>query len=99
MTSRKGKYSFLQGTFGLQIMIPDMFFIPSSGKKVCSTNEPASIHNLPERGLVRGDKEFREKYPLILSLGNRNLYYTHSQHRRVRALKSNVSRTIYRDRS
>ncbi len=28
-----------------------------------------------------------EKYPLILSTGNRNLYYTHGQFRRIRALK------------
>ena len=41
----------------------------------------------PERGPIRGDKEFRDKYPLILSVGNRNLYYTHSQHRQVPALK------------
>jgi len=40
----------------------------------------------PERGPVRGTKEFLEKYPLILSTGNRNLYYTHSQHRHVRKL-------------
>ena len=32
-------------------------------------------------------KEFIDKYPLILSTGNRNYYYTHSQHRNVKALK------------
>lgn len=31
--------------------------------------------------------ELGEKYPLILSTGNRNYYYTHSQHRRVKTLK------------
>jgi anaerobic selenocysteine-containing dehydrogenase len=32
-------------------------------------------------------EEFRDRYPLILSTGNRNFYYTHSQHRRVQNLK------------
>jgi anaerobic selenocysteine-containing dehydrogenase len=40
----------------------------------------------PERGPKRGKKEFLEMYPLILSTGSRNLYYTHSQHRNVEAL-------------
>jgi formate dehydrogenase (coenzyme F420) alpha subunit len=41
----------------------------------------------PERGPNRGDKEFLAKYPLILSTGNRNLHYTHSQQRGVKALQ------------
>lgn len=41
----------------------------------------------PERGPARGDKAFLNRYPLILSVGNRNIYYTHSQHREVSALK------------
>ena len=49
--------------------------------------DPLPSYLEPERGPIRGDKAFREKYPLILSVGNRNLYYTHSQHRHVRALK------------
>ena len=42
----------------------------------------------PERGVMRADKEFLKQYPLVLSIGNRNLYYTHSQHRSVAALTS-----------
>ncbi|MBW1850961.1 MAG: molybdopterin-dependent oxidoreductase [Deltaproteobacteria bacterium] len=49
--------------------------------------DPLPSYLEPERGPVRGDKAFREEYPLILSVGNRNLYYTHSQHRQVKALK------------
>ena len=49
--------------------------------------DPLPSYLDPERGPVRGDKAFREKYPLILSVGNRNLYRTHSQHHQVRALK------------
>ena len=41
----------------------------------------------PERSPLRGDKAFLKRYPLILSVGNRNLYYTHSQHRQVKSLK------------
>jgi len=74
--------------------IPEGLFRTPSGKieiysdaleKVGFSPLPSYLE--PERGPVRGDKTFREKYPLILSVGNRNLYYTHSQHRQVRVLK------------
>lgn len=41
----------------------------------------------PEKGPGRGDNEFLERYPLILSTGSRRIYYTHSQHRNVEALR------------
>lgn len=44
----------------------------------------------PERGPERASKEFLTKYPLILSTGSRNLYYTHSQHRAVKTLQKIV---------
>lgn len=74
--------------------IPEGLFRTPSGKieiysdtleKVGFSPLPSYLE--PERGPVRGDKAFREKYPLILSVGNRNLYCTHSQHHQVRALK------------
>jgi len=49
--------------------------------------DPLPTYLEPEQGPIRGDKAFREKYPLILSVGNRNLYYTHSQQRHVEGLK------------
>jgi anaerobic selenocysteine-containing dehydrogenase len=49
--------------------------------------DPLPSYLEPERGPRRGDKAFLKKYPLILSVGNRNRYYTHSQHRHVDALK------------
>lgn len=49
--------------------------------------DPLPSYLEPERGPIRGEKAFLEKYPLILSVGSRNLYYTHSQHRQVKALK------------
>ena len=50
--------------------------------------DPLPSYLEPERGLMRADKAFLKKYPLILSIGNRNLYYTHSQYRAVSALKT-----------
>ena len=49
--------------------------------------DPLPIYLEPERAPGRGSKAFQEKYPLILSTGSRNLYYTHSQHRGVAALR------------
>ena len=49
--------------------------------------DPLPTYLEPERGPGRGSNEFLAKYPLILSTGSRNLYYTHSQHRKVAALK------------
>jgi len=48
--------------------------------------DPLPTYLEPEQGPVRGDKAFRERYPLILSVGNRNIYYTHSQQRQVEGL-------------
>ena len=74
--------------------IPEGLFCSPSGKIEIYSNALAKVgfsplpsYLEPERGPVRGDTAFREKYPLILSIGNRNLYYTHSQHRQVQALK------------
>jgi anaerobic selenocysteine-containing dehydrogenase len=73
---------------------PDGFFrTPSKKIEIYSDAleqagfDPLPSYLEPERGPVRGDKAFREKYPLILSVGNRNLYYTHSQHHQVEALR------------
>jgi anaerobic selenocysteine-containing dehydrogenase len=49
--------------------------------------DPLPTYLEPEKSPWRAPKEFSERYPLILSVGNRNLYYTHSQHRQVLALK------------
>lgn len=50
-------------------------------------HNPLPDYQEPERSPLSADKELLEKYPLILSTGNRNYYYTHSQHRSVGALK------------
>ena len=34
-----------------------------------------------------GDPKMFKKYPLILTTGARNLYYTHSQHRNIKGLR------------
>lgn len=48
--------------------------------------DPLPTYLEPERSPLRGHSAFIEKYPLTLSVGNRNLYYTHSQHRQARSL-------------
>jgi anaerobic selenocysteine-containing dehydrogenase len=48
----------------------------------------------PERGPRRGAEDFLKKYPLILSVGNRNLYYTHSQQRQVKFLTKRVPEAL-----
>ena len=77
-----------------QYTIPSKLFRTPSGKiEIYSeTLEKAGFDPLPsylepERGPVRGGRDFLEKYPLILSVGNRNIYYTHSQQRQSAALK------------
>jgi len=74
--------------------IPDGFFRTPSGKIEIYSDalEQAGFNPLPsylepERGPVRGQRSFLKKYPLILSAGNRNLYYTHSQLHQVEALQ------------
>ncbi|NIR15391.1 MAG: molybdopterin oxidoreductase, partial [Desulfobacterales bacterium] len=46
---------------------------------------PLPDYQEPERSPMGAAKEFLDKYPLILSTGNRNYYYTHSQHRDIKA--------------
>jgi anaerobic selenocysteine-containing dehydrogenase len=77
-----------------QYEIPERLFRTPSGKiEIYSETlkkegfDPLPSYLEPERGPVRGKKDFLKKYPLILSVGNRNIYYTHSQQRRVPALK------------
>lgn len=74
--------------------IPEGFFRTPSGKIEIYSDaleqvgfDPLPSYLEPERGPVRGEKSFLAKYPLILSVGNRNLYYTHSQLHQVEALQ------------
>ncbi len=48
--------------------------------------DPLPTYLEPHRS-PQGSPELLEKYPLILSTGNRNLYFTHGQFRNVKALK------------
>jgi len=51
---------------------------------------PLPDYREPERGPLSVDKELLEKYPLILSTGHRNYYFTHGQHRNVQSLREKV---------
>jgi anaerobic selenocysteine-containing dehydrogenase len=48
--------------------------------------DPLPTYLEPQRSPA-GSPELLEKYPLILSTGNRNRYYTHGQFRRVKSLQ------------
>ncbi|WP_459947504.1 molybdopterin-containing oxidoreductase family protein [Desulfocastanea catecholica] len=50
--------------------------------------DPLPSFKVPERSIWGEGKDFLKKYPLILSIGSRNYYYTHSQHRNVDALRN-----------
>ena len=49
--------------------------------------DPLPVYVEPLRSPRSEDKAFLERYPLILSTGNRNFYYTHSQFREVSSLR------------
>lgn len=49
--------------------------------------DPMPTYQEPLRSPMSAELAFLEEYPLILSTGNRNYYYTHSQHRNVKALR------------
>ncbi|MCP4297694.1 MAG: molybdopterin-dependent oxidoreductase [Proteobacteria bacterium] len=48
--------------------------------------DPMPTFLAPEQGPMRAGKEFLKKYPLTLSIGNRNYYFTHTQHRNINKL-------------
>lgn len=52
--------------------------------------DPLPTYQEPLRSPMSADHAFIEEYPLILSTGNRNYYFTHSQHRNVQALREQV---------
>jgi anaerobic selenocysteine-containing dehydrogenase len=49
--------------------------------------DPLPTYQEPLRSPMSAERALLEEYPLILSTGNRNYYYTHSQHRNVKALR------------
>lgn len=52
--------------------------------------DPLPTYQEPLRSPMSAELAFLEEYPLILSTGNRNYYYTHSQHRNVKALRDHA---------
>jgi anaerobic selenocysteine-containing dehydrogenase len=50
-------------------------------------HDPLPVYIEPVRSPRNQDKAFLERYPLILSTGNRSYYYTHSQFRGVGPLR------------
>lgn len=78
------KYSVREGTFST----------PSGKIEIYSEAmekagaDPLPVYIEPERSPRTANPEFLRKYPLILSTGNRNYYYTHSQFRKLDDLKA-----------
>jgi formate dehydrogenase (coenzyme F420) alpha subunit len=52
--------------------------------------DPLPTYQEPERSPLSASKAFFDEFPLILSTGHRNYYFTHSQHRNVKTLKDKV---------
>ena len=51
--------------------------------------DPLPTYREPDQSPMSGS-EFYKKYPLILTTGARILYYTHGQHRNIKALKQKI---------
>jgi formate dehydrogenase (coenzyme F420) alpha subunit len=72
---------------------PGLFRTPSGKIEIYSEAieqvgfNPLPTYVEPLRSPRSKDKEFVDRYPLILSTGNRNYYYTHGQFRNVTALR------------
>jgi anaerobic selenocysteine-containing dehydrogenase len=73
--------------------IPEGTFKTPSGKiEIYSSTlkeygfDPLPSYQEPAKSPRRSDKEFLQKYPLVLSTGNRKMSFTHGQHRNVRTL-------------
>ena len=49
--------------------------------------DPLPTYTEPLRSPLSAEEDFLKEYPLILGTGNRNYYYTHSQHRNVDTLR------------
>jgi anaerobic selenocysteine-containing dehydrogenase len=60
--------------------------------------DPLPTYREPDQSPL-GDPQLFEKYPMILTTGARDLYYTHSQHRNIQGLKEKESRTLCGDSS
>lgn len=48
--------------------------------------DPLPTYQEPLQSRINAPREFLDKYPLILTTGHRNYFYTHSQHRNVAKL-------------
>lgn len=74
-------------------MTSDLFPTPSHKIEIYSDAlehigfDPLPTYQEPARSPMSAEIGFLTEYPLILSTGHRNYYYTHSQHRTVQALK------------
>ncbi|NTU60585.1 MAG: molybdopterin-dependent oxidoreductase, partial [Deltaproteobacteria bacterium] len=80
---------YQEKTYGIT---PGLFKTPSGKIEIYSPAienvgfNPLPVYVEPQRSPKSADKAMLEKYPLILSTGNRSYYYTHSQFRNLAKL-------------
>jgi anaerobic selenocysteine-containing dehydrogenase len=88
----EGDY-YQEKTYGIP---DDLFRTPSHKIEIYSDAlekvgaNPLPDYQEPHRSPLSLDVDTLKKYPLILSTGNRNYYYTHSQHRNIQKLREKV---------
>jgi len=90
LNEKPGGDFYQQKTYGIT---PGLFKTPSGKIEIYSPAienvgfNPLPVYVEPHRSPKSKDKDLLEKYPLILSTGNRSYYYTHSQFRHLAALR------------
>lgn len=83
---------YMEKQYGMEAYEVRGFATPSKMLEIYSDTmekegfDPLPTYLEPEQSPL-GDSEMVSKYPLILTTGARNLYFTHGQHRNVKALR------------
>ena len=83
---------YMEKKFGMEGYERKGFSTPSKKIEIYSETfekegfDPLPTYREPDQSPL-GDPQLFKKYPLILTTGARNLYYTHTQHRNIQGLK------------
>jgi anaerobic selenocysteine-containing dehydrogenase len=83
---------YMQKKYGMDGYEVKGFSTPSKKIEIYSETfekagfDPLPTYREPDQSPL-GDPQLFQKYPLILTTGARNLYYTHTQHRNIQGLK------------
>jgi anaerobic selenocysteine-containing dehydrogenase len=83
---------YMEKKYGMEEIEVKGFSTPSKKIEIYSETfekegfDPLPTYREPDQSPL-GDPQLFQKYPLILTTGARNLYYTHTQHRNIKGLK------------